>query len=106
MSEWIDDGRGGAYRVVGLLALRVRATDSARRWSVSVEVAPAQRAVVDLGDGHDTAPPVRVVRGREPGRVVVPAQLVSGPQRRAMVEAARLALRLVHETADALGRIV
>ena len=103
MSEWQDDGKGGAYRVVGLLALRVRATDSARRWSVSVELAPAQRAVVDLGDGHDTAPPVRVVRGREPGRVLVPAQEHSGSRGRAMAYAGLMALRLLDDARAAIG---
>ena len=104
MSAWVDDGRGGAYRIVGLLALRVRATDQRRRWSVSVEVAPAVRMVADLHDGH-SAPDVRAVRGREPGRVVVPARLVQGGRARAMQEAARVALRLVMGEASALEQL-
>lgn len=104
MSAWVDDSKGGAYRIVGLLALRVRATDQRRKWWVSVEVAPAVRMVADLHDGH-SAPDVRAVRGREPGRVVVPAWLVQGGRPRAMQEAARMALQLVLDEAIALERL-
>ena len=97
MSDWIDDGRGGAYRVVGHLALRVRPTDSARRWLCSVEQAPPSRLVADLGDGFDDRPPVRVVRGREPGRVLVPAQERTGSRVRAMAYAGLMALRLLDD---------
>ena len=102
MSEWMDDGHGGAYRTVGHLALRVRATDSARRWLCSVEIAPHARMVADLGDGFDDRPPVRVVRAREPGRVVVPAQQVAGARSRAMNHAGLMALRLLDETRAAI----
>ena len=102
MSAWLDDGRGGAYRALGLLALRVQATGSARRWRVSVEMAPPLVLVADLGDGSCLHPPIRVVRGREAGRTVVPVREVSGSRSRAMSMAALLARQLLDDERAAL----
>ena len=100
----MEDGKGGAYRITGHIALRVRATDSRRRWLCSVEQAPAVREVPELADGlhHPEVVAVRVVRGREPGRVLVPAQEHTGARPRAMAYAVLMALRLLDETRAAV----
>lgn len=88
----MDDGRGGAYLVADLLALRVRPTSSPRRWLASVEIAPLVRLALDLGDGSQMATALlRAVRGREPGPVVVPAREVAGSLATAMAAAVEMA---------------
>lgn len=100
----MGDSRGGAYRIVSVFALRVEAGRSAREWRCSVEMAPRLVVTADLGDGHDPAPSVRVVRGREQGRTMVGPETVQGVSRaRAMSHAAAMLLRLMDDERAALA---